>query len=189
MDAGEFYLGKLAVPLLPNLDCPTNATYFDTVFADDQGTPTLNPKWWCLFEQRGNGVEWRHYEYFNESNESRSRRDLVLRFASTIGNWTITSLTGFPAKWVDQVFVGASGIEAVKGVMSRTVEDDQQGDTRHGTLVDAHTVASTHQHIYNFRLDLDVDGSQNSFVELTPKAVPVSNSLKKKCHGGRDQNI
>jgi len=179
MDAGEFYLGKLAVPLVPNLDCPMNATYFDTVFADDQGTPYTQPKAACLFEQRGNGMEWRHYEYFNESNESRSRRELVLRFASTIGNYDYVFDWVFQQNGSIKVLVGASGIEAVKGVKSRTVEDDQRGDTRHGTLVDAHTVASTHQHIYNFRLDLDVDGSQNSFVESTPKAVPVRNSPRK----------
>jgi primary-amine oxidase len=181
MDAGEFYLGKLAVPLVPNLDCPMNATYFDTVFADDQGSPYKQSKVACLFEQRGDGgIEWRHYEYFNESNESRSRRELVLRFMSTIGNYDYVFDWVFLQNGTIRVWVGASGIEAVKAVKSRTLVDDKHGhDTRHGTLVDAHTVATTHQHLYNFRLDLDVDSTQNSFVEVVPKAVPVDNSPRK----------
>jgi primary-amine oxidase len=180
MDAGEFYLGKLAVPLVPNLDCPMNATYFDTVFADDQGAPYRQSKVACLFEQRGDGgIEWRHYEYFNESNESRSRRELVLRSISAIGNYDYVFDWVFLQNGTIRVLVGASGIEAVKAVKSRTLEDDKGQDTRHGTLIDAHTVAPTHQHIYNFRLDLDVDSTQNNFVEVVPKAVPVNNSPRK----------
>lgn len=180
MDAGEFYQGKLAVPLVPNLDCPMNATYFDTVFADDRGTPYTQSKVACLFEQRGDGgTEWRHYEYFNESNQSRSRRELILRFICAIGNYDYVFDWVFLPNGTIRVSVGASGIEAVKAVKSRILGDDKGQDTRHGTLVDAHTVANTHQHLYNFRLDLDVDSPQNSFVEVVPKAVPVHNGPRK----------
>lgn len=181
MDAGEFYLGKLAVPLVPNLDCPMNAAYFDTTFANDQGVPYTQAKVACLFEQRGDGgIEWRHYEYFNESNESRSRRELVLRSISAIGNYDYVFDWVFLQNGTIKVQVGASGVEAAKAVKSRTLEDDKQGhETRYGTLVDAHTVAPTHQHIYNFRLDLDVDGLQNSFIEVVPKAAPIDNSPRK----------
>ena len=41
-------------------------------------------------------------------------------------------------------------------------------DTRYGTLIDHNIVGTTHQHIYNFRLDMDVDGGQNSLMELDP---------------------
>ncbi len=180
MDASEFYLGKLAVPLVPNLDCPMNATYFDTVFADDQGAPYRQSKVACLFEQRGDGgMEWRHYEYFNESNQSRSRRELVLRSMSVIGNYDYVFDWVFLQNGTIKVSVGASGIEAVKAVKSRTLGDDKGHDTRYGTLVDAYTVAPTHQHIYNFRLDLDVDSTQNSFLEVVPRTVSVDNSPRK----------
>jgi primary-amine oxidase len=45
-------------------------------------------------------------------------------------------------------------------------------DTRFGTLLDHHIVGTTHQHIYNFRLDLDVDGETNSLTELDPVVAP-----------------
>lgn len=180
MDVGEFNLGKLAVPLQSNLDCPMNAVYFDAVFADGQGQPYKQPKVACLFEQRGDGgVEWRHYESFNESNESRSRRELVLRFISTIGNYDYIFDWVFLQNGAIQVRVGASGIEEVKAVNSSTVEFDRNGrDTLHGSLVDEYIVAPIHQHIYNFRLDLDVDGIQNSFMEVVPKAIAVENNLR-----------
>jgi hypothetical protein len=37
-----------------------------------------------------------------------------------------------------------------------------------------------HQHIYNFRLEMDVDGIQNSFVEMDPMAVPNNNEGPRK---------
>jgi primary-amine oxidase len=45
-------------------------------------------------------------------------------------------------------------------------------DTRYGTLIDHNIVGTTHQHIYNFRLDLDVDGENNSLVAMDPEVKP-----------------
>ncbi len=73
---------------------------------------------------------------------------------------TITCLTGyFPKNGVIGINAGATGIEAVKGVKARTMHDSTaKEDTKYGTLIDHNIVGTTHQHIYNFRLDMDVDG-------------------------------
>jgi primary-amine oxidase len=44
----------------------------------------------------------------------------------------------------------------------------------HGRFVDKHLVAVNHDHYFNFRLDVDVDGPVNSFVadKLVTKALP-----------------
>ena len=39
---------------------------------------------------------------------------------------------------------------------------------RYGTLIDHNIVGTTHQHIYNFRLDMDVDGINNKLVTMDP---------------------
>ena len=59
--------------------------------------------------------------------------------------------------------VGASGIEQVKGVKSRTVGDDtDRHDTAYGHMVGEHVTAVNHDHFFNFRLDVDVAGPLNS---------------------------
>jgi len=58
-------------------------------------------------------------------------------------------------------------------VKARTMQDaSAKEDTKYGTLIDHHIVGTTHQHIYNFRLDLDVDGEANSLTEMDPVVVP-----------------
>ncbi len=61
----------------------------------------------------------------------------------------------------------------MKGVKAKTMHDETaKDDTRYGTLIDHNIVGTTHQHIYNFRLDLDVDGENNSPVAMDPVVKP-----------------
>ena len=65
MDIGEYGVGKLAAPLEPGFDCPTNAVFFNAVFADDWGDPYTHERAACLFERYAGNVAWRHYEVVN----------------------------------------------------------------------------------------------------------------------------
>lgn len=57
--------------------------------------------------------------------------------------------------------------------MAKTMHDPSaKEDTKYGTLIDHNIVGTTHQHIYNFRLDLDVDGTNNSLVAMDPEVKP-----------------
>ena len=165
MDAGEYGVGKLASPLEPNLDCPPWATFFDAVFADDWGDPYTTPRAVCLFERSAGDVAWRHYESVTGRTEVRRRTDLVLRFVPAVGNYDYVIDWVFRQDGTLQVDLGASGIAQVKAVESRTLAEDEEGrDTAYGRMVAEHTVAISHDHFFSFRLDLDVDGTDNSFL-------------------------
>ena len=70
-----------------------------------------------------------------------------------------------------KVGVGATGSVEVKAVRSRTAAEDTDGkDRRYGHFVAENTVAVNHDHYFCFRLDMDVDGTANSF--LKEKLVP-----------------
>src|SRR5260370_28150717 len=65
-----------------------------------------------------------------------------------------------------KIGVGATGTVEVKAVRGRTVGEARAGkDRRYGHFVADNTVGVNHDHYFCFRLDLDVDGPQNSFMK------------------------
>ena len=181
LDAGENGVGKLAVVLRPGLDCPSNAVFFDAVFTHDWGEPYIQDNAVCLFERYAGDIAWRHYEAVNGQNEVRRRTDLVLRSISAIGNYDYIFDWVFRQDGTITVAVGASGVPQVKAVHSRTTADDEGGrDTAYGRQVAEHTVAINHDHFFSFRLDPDVDGPKNSFIDerLKPERVDIQSPRK-----------
>lgn len=176
MDAGEFLVGLNAVPLVPGIDCPDNAMYFDAVMADEHGSPVTKERAACLYERYAGDAAWRHWDMVTGETEVRTRRDLVLRMVSTLGNYDYTFDWSFQQDGTIRVGVGASGMEQIKAVAPRTATDDgADAARRYGRFVDEHMVAINHDHFFNFRLDLDVDGPANSFVRerLVTEKLPA----------------
>ena len=174
MDAGEEGMGRMAVALQPGLDCPANAVFFDAAFADDQGKPYTQANAACLFERYAGDIAWRHYDSVTGQNEVRIQTDLVLRSISSVGNYDYIFDWIFRQDGTIKIALGATGIPLVKAVGSRTLAEDQSGlDTAYGHQVTDNTVAINHDHFISYRLDLDVDGQQNSFVyePLTPERL------------------
>ncbi len=84
--------------------------------------------------------------------------------ATTIGNYDYLFDWVFNDAAEIEARVGATGIDALKGVTTRRMTDATAADdTRYGTLVAPNLVAVNHDHYFNFRLDLDVDEGGNSF--------------------------
>ena len=163
-DTGEYGAGALATPLKPGVDCPATASFLPAVFGDDKGEPLTTPNALCVFERGGGDPIWRHYEILNQTYEGRSNVELVVRMATTIGNYDYLFDWIFNDAAEIEVRVGATGIDALKGVASRRMSDATAADdTRYGTLVAPNIVAVNHDHYFNFRLDVDVDGPGNSF--------------------------
>lgn len=167
LDSGEYGMGTLTSSIEKGIDAPDNAVLLDAVIADYTGQPRVIPNAIAIFERYA-GPEFKHQE-MNQPNISSERRELVVRWISTVGNYDYIFDWVFNNNGIIGINAGATGIEAVKGVKARTMHDaTAKEDTRYGTLIDHNIVGTTHQHIYNFRLDMDVDGGNNSFMELDP---------------------
>jgi primary-amine oxidase len=165
LDAGEFTRDGLLREVDEN-DCPSNSVYLSGLSTTDNGTPLLRTKEACIFERFTGDPAWRH----NESNimAGRPSRELVLRAAATIGNYDYMMDWTFQQDGTIRVRVGATGIVEVKG--SKLEKADDSMAPQHGTLVAPNTVAVYHDHYLCFRLDLDVDGPNNSF--MVDRMVP-----------------
>lgn len=165
MDVGEYSGGGLAKPLLRGLDAPDYALYMDGLVIQDDGRPRAIPDVIAVFERENGDPSWRHYAYEMEP-ESRKKRDLVIRFAAVVANYDYVFDWIFQQDGSIRVLVGATGIAEVKATnqkdASSPVQNDQAGDA-YGRFVDPHIVAINHDHYFNFRLDLDIDGENNRF--------------------------
>ena len=163
-DTGEYGAGILASPLKAGVDCPATAAFLPATFAMDSGEPMTTANALCVFERSGGDPIWRHHEGINQTYEGRANVELVVRMASTIGNYDYLMDWVFTDAAEIEVRLGATGLDAVKGVATRQMSDaTAAADTRYGTLVAPNLVAVHHDHYFNFRLDLDVDGPANTF--------------------------
>jgi primary-amine oxidase len=172
--------GGVASVLEPGADCPENAVYFDSVISTSRGTPQRRPRTACLFEREAGDFAWRHAAGgFN--TDSRRRRDLVLRMISTFGNYDYAVDWAFLENGSIKIGVGATGTVEVKAARSRSAAEDQDGkDRRYGHFVADNTVGVNHDHYFSFRLDLDIDGTENSLLkeELKAQALPAGSPRK-----------
>lgn len=163
-DTGEYGAGLLASPLKPGVDCPETASFLAADFADDKGAPFTTPNAVCVFERASGDPIWRHSDAINQTYAGRPNVELVVRMAASIGNYDYLFDWVFDDAAEIEVRVGATGIDALKGVAATAMSDPAASeDTRFGTLVAPNLVAVNHDHFFDFRLDLDVDGTANSF--------------------------
>jgi primary-amine oxidase len=171
-DTGEYGAGTMATPLKAGVDCPATAAFLPTTFGDDKGEPITTPNALCVFERATGDPIWRHAEPLNQTYEGRANVELVVRMAAAVGNYDYLFDWVFNDAAEIEARIGATGIDALKGVKTKSMTDTTAAeDTRYGTLVAPNLVAVNHDHYFNFRLDLDVDGPANSFNQDTYRPV------------------
>ncbi|MBI3649510.1 MAG: primary-amine oxidase [Acidobacteria bacterium] len=169
-DEGEYGIGQLALSLEPKVDFPENATLFNALFAQPDGTATPLPRAVALYERDG-GVLWKHVDYTTipfVHNESRRARELVLSWFANVGNYEYGFNWVFHQDGVLEMEAQLTGIMAARGIDED--ENHSAHDSAHGHKVAPNVEAVHHQHFFNFRLDFDVDGTANSVVEMNTQA-------------------
>ena len=166
MDIGEYGFGVLSSELQRGVDCPEGAHYLDLTISDTKGAPVVSKGAVCIFERPTGDPIWRHSELINNTAEVRPNNELVVRMAPVVGNYDYLGDYVFDRAGNIDVRLGAYGIDATKGVASKTLSDPTAAqDTAFGTLVDERLLAVNHDHYMTFRIDMDVDGTSNRLVE------------------------
>jgi primary-amine oxidase len=183
IDAGEFYpIGGVLKPLLPEVDCPSNAVYVGNLTNDDKGFPVMKSRQACLFESYSGDPAWRHYEEGEESGSAA--RVLVLRTAAVIGNYDYILDWRFERDGNLRVAVGATGIIETKSVKSKNAAEGgghamSGAPDEFGHFVAENTIGVNHDHFFSFRLDVDVDGVNNSFMAMRLVKRQLHNPMRK----------
>lgn len=165
-DIGEWGLGYMVTSLELGCDCLGEITYLDAVLSDSTGAPYEIKNAICLHEE-DNAVLWKHVDGVHGSEMRRQRR-LVVSCHVTVANYEYLLYWRFYQDGNVECEVRATGI------MVTTPFGEGQDAPPYGTVVDNRTYAPFHQHFLVARLDLDVDGSANTVVEVDSVAPPVS---------------
>lgn len=178
MDAGEYGFGLNTMSLEPLNDCPRNAYYMDGVFASADGTPYVRPNMVCIFERYAGDISWRHTECpisGMEIRESRPKVTLVVRMSASVANYDYIVDWEFQTDGLIRIKVGLSGILMVKGTKYENVDQIDSNAELHGTLLAENVIGVIHDHYVTFHLDMDIDGTENSFVQVKMVKKTVEN--------------
>lgn len=169
MDAGEYGFGLSAMPLDPLNDCPRNSHYMDAVFVDSAGKPYVRPNMVCIFERYAGDIGWRHAESTItgiQIREVRPKVTLVVRMAASVGNYDYTVDWEFQTDGLIRIKVGLSGMLMVKGTRYKNMDEVPEEERLFGTFVSENAIGVVHDHFITFYLDMDVDGFNNSFINV-----------------------
>jgi len=160
-DIGEWGLGFMTTSLERGCDCLGEITYLDAVVHDSRGEPQVIRNAICIHEE-DNGVLWKHVDHVTGPEVRRARR-LVVSCHVTVANYEYLVYWRFYQDGNIECEVRATGIVVTSHLRSET-------RPRNGTLVDRHTYAPFHQHFIVGRLDLDVDGPDNTVYSVSSEA-------------------
>jgi primary-amine oxidase len=151
-------------------DVPSNAAFLDATFADEEGKAYTTQSAAALYEQDG-GVLWRYADLKNGRPVARRARDLVLTSFLSAPPYEYGFNWIFHQDGRLEMVVSLTGIMTVKGVDAKSAD-------MHGHRVAPDLEAVHHQHFFNFRLDFDVDGTENSVLEMnTQRAQGTSSAI------------
>ncbi len=156
-DAGEYGLGKLANSLELGCDCLGNIHYFDVPVADDNGSSAMMKNVVCMHEE-DYGILWKHYEFRTDTYEARRSRRLVVSFFATVGNYDYGFYWYFYQDGTIQLEAKLTGI-----IQTSAVAPGKPYPW--GGMVGEGLAGPTHQHIFNVRMHMMVDGEKNTVSE------------------------
>uniref|UniRef100_A0A7S2YK36 Amine oxidase n=2 Tax=Entomoneis paludosa TaxID=265537 RepID=A0A7S2YK36_9STRA len=140
-------------------DCLGHIHYFDAALNDSQGNPYVVKKAICMHEE-DDGILWKHVEYRNGHNEARRARELVISKICTVVNYEYLIYIRFKLSGEIEYEIRLSGELSTNALSAG--EDTPQ----HGVLVAPGVNAQIHQHMFCARLDMAVDGTDNTVSEI-----------------------
>lgn len=164
-DIGEYGFGKFNHSLKLGCDCLGAIHYLDSHYCGLDGGVITIEKGICIHEEDA-GVLWKHWDFRTDRTELRRGRRLVISCINTVGNYEYAQYWYLDLAGEIKCEVKATGI-----VDTMACDPGEPGRFAHE--VAAGLSAPIHQHIFCARLDMAVDGSQNSVVEVNSYVEPV----------------
>jgi primary-amine oxidase len=164
LDEGEYGIGLLTNSLELGCDCLGEIRYLDGVVNDNDGGAMVMPNAICLHEE-DHGIAWKHTDFRTGYVEVRRMRRMVISSIVTVGNYEYAYYWYLYQDGTIEYEIKLSGV-----ISNGALEPGQK--PTHGTIVAPGVYGPHHQHFFNVRLDMAIDGSTNRVYEVTPTADP-----------------
>jgi primary-amine oxidase len=170
-DAGEWGLGRMANSLSLGCDCLGEIYYFDVPYADESGNPQTLRNAICMHEEDF-GILWKHTDGYSGRSEVRRSRRLVVSSIATVGNYDYGFYWYFYLDGTMQLEVKLTGILSTQGAHPDHTPPN-------ASMIAPQLAAPLHQHLFNVRLDVEVDGPENCVyeVDVVPEPLGPQNPL------------
>lgn len=151
----QYGFGVTQYELVSGFDCPAYATFLNSSFYIGE-TSHVHPNSICLFEfDKGHPIQ----RHTTPSYVSVTKNiAFILRSVSSIGNYDYMFDYEFYLDGSIEVSVRASGYIQSSFWSTRTTGND-------GFHIHDHVLGSIHDHVLNYKLDLDVAGTKNSVMK------------------------
>ena len=163
-DIGEWGLGFMTTSLELGCDCLGEIRYLDAVLHNSKGEPYTITNAVCIHEE-DNAVLWKHVDH-DVGAEVRRMRRLTVSSHVTVANYEYLVYWRFYQDGNIECEIRATGIMVTTPVAAGQPHPN-------GTLIDERTYAPFHQHFLVARLDLDIDGSDNTVYMTESYAEPM----------------
>ena len=173
-DGGAYRMGQWIPKRMNKLkvgaDVPENASFLPGYFHNEKGKPLQIDSVIAVYEEYPGPIT-RHGKFSHEA------RNLTVKYFTKIGNYDYGFKWIFREDGTIDLKAELTGIVGIKGV-NRVNDlpgdlDESYNGVYYGTLVAPHVEAVNHQHFFSFRLDMDVDGTENLVEEMNTVAVPA----------------
>ncbi|XP_060580799.1 amiloride-sensitive amine oxidase [copper-containing]-like [Ruditapes philippinarum] len=163
--------------IIKSVDCPKHATLLETSHWEPSGASPVVTKSICVFEADGENALWRHKAY--EFQGGLRNNYLVVRVSSTIANYD------YIVEWHFQLDGKVFTIVTASGLIQATFWDhenpfmgSEKGRDAFGYRVGENAHGQIHDHMFGFKVDLDVLGTDNSMEVIHWKNNNVLSALR-----------
>ncbi len=183
-DVGEYGFGVLGTTMGVPSDCPPHSVFFNATLVSAAGQVVVVDRAVCLFERPSSVSAWRHVEEFGTPfANGRTQVELVARMVTTVGNYDYFVDVTFKQDGSINVAISATGILEIEACAHTRVDPNNRfRDNPYGTMMSPFHIGTFHDHLVNFRVDLDPDGTENRFVreQLQRERLPPDNAVGRK---------
>ncbi len=168
-DVGEYGIGTCANSLRLGCDCVGYIQYLDAHLVTSRGNLLTIPQAICIHEEDF-GILWKHTDRrLPDAPEVRRSRRLVISSVSTVENYEYGFFWYLYQDGNIQFEIKLTGILSLGAT--------QHGESpAHGAMLNDTLFAPNHQHFFNMRLDMHIDGGPNTVQQLDIVPDPIDDN-------------